>query len=165
MFVVIVSPIREGSGMMELPRRKRNRLKNYDYSSPGVYFITICTRNMAELFWDNVDIPAAEITDVGAASGRPQHYTNLPQSHCLSAYGQIVDVAIQNIRRFYPAVSVNKYVIMPNHVHLLLQIHSDDFGRPLAAPTISTVIQNRSGFRCGRSCFTTISSARRGITT
>ena len=47
---------------MELPKRKRNRLKDYDYSSPGVYFVTICTKDMAELFWNDVGIPKIEIS-------------------------------------------------------------------------------------------------------
>ena len=40
------------------PKRKPIRLKNYDYDSPGSYFITICTENRRNLFWNselNVD--------------------------------------------------------------------------------------------------------------
>ena len=36
----------------ELPKRKDNRLKNYDYSRAGAYFITICTKDRKCLFWD-----------------------------------------------------------------------------------------------------------------
>ena len=36
---------------MDLPKRKPNRLKEYDYSQPGYYFITICTHQMRQLFW------------------------------------------------------------------------------------------------------------------
>ena len=57
----------------------------------------------------------------------------------------IVDRAIGNIPEYYPAVSVDHYVVMPNHVHLLLQIHTDSHGRPLVAPTIQTVIQQWKG--------------------
>lgn len=36
----------------EFPKRKRNRLQNYDYSSTGAYFITICTKDKKSLFWN-----------------------------------------------------------------------------------------------------------------
>ena len=39
---------------MELPKRKRNRLKYYDYSKPGAYFITICTEGRRKILSDIV---------------------------------------------------------------------------------------------------------------
>ena len=36
----------------EFPKRKDIRLKNYDYSSPGAYFVTICTENRKNYFWN-----------------------------------------------------------------------------------------------------------------
>lgn len=113
---------------MELPKRKQNRLSEYDYSTANAYFITICTQNRRNLFWANV----------GAIIDRPQ-------SVRLSAYGEIVHQAIRNISNIYPAVSVDKYVIMPNHVHLLLQICSDADGRSMIAPTISSVVRQMKG--------------------
>ena len=47
----------------ELPKRKKNRLENYDYSSCGAYFITICTSERKNYFWKNV----------GAIIDRPQN--------------------------------------------------------------------------------------------
>ncbi len=115
---------------MNLPERKPNRLKNYDYSSNGVYFITICTKNKEPLFG----------RIVGATIGRP------PEMH-LSHYGIITKKAIENINKHYPCISAEKYVIMPNHLHLLLSIDNfDENGRPMVAPTISTVIQQMKGF-------------------
>ena len=64
----------------ELPKRKATRLKNYDDSSAGAYFITICTSERRDYFWDNV----------GATIGRQ------PDAK-LSSYGKIVDEAINNI--------------------------------------------------------------------
>lgn len=113
---------------MDLPKRKPNRLPQFDYSTPGAYFITICTKNRECVFWDSV----------GASIARPQELR-------LSAYGKIVKRAIQSIPVHYPAVTVDCYVVMPNHVHLLLQINTDSYGRPMAAPTISTVIQQFKG--------------------
>lgn len=114
--------------IMELLKRKPIRLKNYDYSSTGVYFITVCAYKRKQLFWNNV----------GTGIARPQEFV-------LSPYGHIVDNAIQNISKKCPAITVDKYVIMPNHIHLLLQIHSVD-GRPMVAPTISTAIQQMKGY-------------------
>ena len=113
---------------MEKHRRKQNRLQEYCYSGPNAYFLTICTDNRKNLFWN----------DVGAAIGRLEDVR-------LSGYGKIVEQAILNISIHYPAVSVDRYVIMPNHVHLLAQIHADADGRPLAAPTISTIINQMKG--------------------
>lgn len=114
---------------MELPKRKPNRLKDFNYSQPNAYFITICTKNKEMLFWENV----------GASIARPDM---LP----LSAFGKIAEEAIQNITTHYPMITVDNYVVMPNHIHLLLQIHSDDYGRAMLAPTISTVVQQMKGY-------------------
>ena len=111
-----------------LPRRKPNRLKNYDYSRPNAYFITFCTDGRRNLLWN----------DVGASIARPQ---DVP----LSSYGRIVDQAINDIPKHYPMITVDQYAVMPNHVHLLLQIHSDPEGRALPAPEISRVVQQVKG--------------------
>ncbi len=113
---------------MTLPVRKVHRLREFDYSGCGAYFITVCTKNRKPLFWETV----------GASIARPQ---DIP----LSPYGMIVDTAIQNIHTHYPTVQVDKYVVMPNHIHLLLRITGSENGRPMVAPTVSTVIQQFKG--------------------
>ena len=112
----------------ELPKRKKNRLEKFDYSSCGAYFITICTLKKQNYFWENV----------GAIIDRPQSVT-------LSVFGKVVDAAIQNIVHVYPELSIDGYVIMPNHIHLLLRICAEDNGRPLVAPTISRIIKQLKG--------------------
>ncbi|MBR6502971.1 MAG: transposase [Clostridia bacterium] len=114
---------------MELPKRKPIRLKDYDYSTPGVYFVTVCTKNKINYFWHNV----------GASIARPQ---DIP----LNENGKIVDKAINNIPKIYNNITVDHYVVMPNHIHLLLQIHSNKNGRPMVAPTIDRVIQQMKGY-------------------
>ena len=114
---------------MELPKRKINRLKEYDYSQPNAYFITICTKNKEKLFWENV----------GASIARPDNIA-------LSQYGKVVQEAIIKIPHIYPMISVDNFAVMPNHVHLLLQIHADDGGRAMLAPTISVVVQQMKGY-------------------
>ena len=109
--------------MSNHPQRKQNRLPDYDYSTPGAYFITICTANRAKIFWNTV----------GAAISRPNR---LP----LSAVGQIVEQGIKQIPLHYPNISIDKYCIMPDHVHLILHICLPEDGRLIAAPTVSTVV-------------------------
>ena len=113
-----------------MPRRKKNRLEKYDYSSCGAYFITICTFQRQNCLWN----------DVGATTGR------LPDFE-LSHYGNIVDGAIKDIPFIYPEISVDDYVIMPNHVHILMTIRSGDDGRPMVAPTptVSRVVNQLKG--------------------
>ena len=113
---------------MELPKRKKNRLTEYDYSTPNAYFITICTENRRNLFWK----------DIGTVIDRPE---NVP----LTNLGIIVRQSVMNIPKHYPTISVDRFVVMPNHVHLLLQIHTNTDGRPMAAPTISTGINQFKG--------------------
>ncbi len=109
---------------MALPQRKNNRLQSYDYSAPGAYFLTICTQNRKNLFWCNAKA-------VCATAGEVQ----------LFPCGILTEQSIQRIPCHYPTVTVDQYVIMPNHVHLLLQIHSGMDGRPMVAPTVMTVVQ------------------------
>ena len=108
--------------------RKSIRLKSFDYSSCGAYFITICTADRRNHFWNNV----------GATIGRPQDIQ-------LTPYGKIVDDAINQIPKIYDSVFVDSYVIMPNHIHLILVIHADEHGRPMVAPTISRIVAQMKG--------------------
>ena len=113
---------------MTFPQRKPNRLTEYDYSTPNAYFLTICTENRKNLFWK----------DVGAIIDRPE---NIP----LTNLGCLVRQCIIEIPMHYPMISVDNFVVMPNHIHLLLQIHTDADGRSLIAPTISTVVRLMKG--------------------
>jgi len=109
---------------MDPPKRKQIRLRAYDYSAPGAYFVTICTHNRRCIL---------SSIAVGAAISRPPDVK-------LSGYGEIADRAIRNIPSVYSHVSVDHFVIMPNHVHLILRIHGGEDGRMISAPTVSTVV-------------------------
>ena len=87
---------------MELPKRKANRLRRYDYKSPGYYFVTICTAGKRKLFWKSEQL----------VDGRP----------VLSEAGTIVESCIREIPLHYPCVQVEQCNVMPNHVHIILQI-------------------------------------------
>ena len=109
--------------MNELPNRKNIRLKEYDYSTAGAYFVTICTQNREKIFW----------SAVGADIIRPE---NMP----LSTIGTIVELAILQTADHYENVAIDKYCIMPDHIHLILRITLDIDGRMISAPTVSTVV-------------------------
>ena len=109
--------------MSDLPKRKEIRIKDYDYSSPGAYFITICTANREEILWNGV----------GADIIRPQ---NVP----LSSVGKIVEQGIIQIADHYENIVVDKFCVMPDHIHLILRIESNIGGRIISAPTVSTVV-------------------------
>ena len=68
-----------------------------------------------------------------------------PQDVDLSPYGKMVDTAIQSIPSAYPALSLESYAIMPNHIHLLIRVRTDEYGRPMVAPTMSMVINQLKG--------------------
>ncbi len=111
--------------------RKNIRLKEYDYSQNGVYFITICTKDKKMLFWNNN-------LNVGASIARPS------DNYELSKIGIVAEDGIKNISEHYP-VNVDSYVVMPNHIHLLLSI-TNSGGRAMLAPTISHIIQQYKGY-------------------
>ena len=92
---------------MEFPKRKPTRLKGYDYSENGAYFITICTHNRKCLF-SNI---------VGAIHELPEYK--------LTKYGEHVERIIEMIPDRFN-VSIPKYVIMPNHIHLIVELYNND---------------------------------------
>ena len=95
---------------MNLPNRKPTRLKEYDYSTPGAYFVTICTQNREEI-----------LSSIIVGDGLPDVPENI-----LSDYGKIAEKHINLLNEFYEYIFVDKYVIMPNHLHLLLSIHQHE---------------------------------------
>ena len=108
---------------MNEPERKPLRLKDYDYSQNGGYFITFCTENRAPIL--------GHIVVGGGVLDAPQVE--------LSAAGQITKQCICGLEQFYPWLTVAKYVIMPNHVHLLLLVQDGPPGT--SAPTGKTIPQ------------------------
>ena len=108
-----------------VPERKHPRLKQYDYSQDGVYFITVCTQNRACI--------------LGTVVGRGDL---TPPVVRLSRIGKIVDRYTTTISAAHAQVNVDKYAIMPNHVHLLLRICTPkDGGVGSPRPTVAEVIR------------------------
>ena len=134
---------------MKLPNKKPIRLKNYDYSEPGAYFITICTKGRKPIL--------SRITVGTGILDRPQNI--------LSSHGEIANNQIKYMNGFYPEISVDKYVIMPNHIHLLLRINSYSkgrSGRPVPTSANSSIAKFVGTFKrfCNRQYETNIWQSR-----
>ena len=91
---------------MDLPKRKQIRLPDYDYSAPGAYFVTICTSDRRCILSDIV---------VGDGVLDDPNVRLLP-------YGKIVAETLREIEKTYTWLALDRYVIMPNHIHILLRM-------------------------------------------
>ena len=78
---------------MEYPKRKPTRIPGYDYSSQNYYFVTLCTQKKVCLFW---------------------------QDNQLNDFGKKAEDSLLDISRIYPSVRVEKYTVMPNHIHAVI---------------------------------------------
>lgn len=112
---------------MEPPSRKQNRIPHYDYAAPGAYFITICAQNRRCIF--------GKMTVNTVGDGFPVP-TNLV---VLKNVGKVAQDYILQIPKKYPNVCVDQYVVMPNHIHLLLRIREES-GTGNPSPTMGDVI-------------------------
>ena len=102
---------------MELPKRKQNRLTDYDYSTAGKYFVTICTKNKVKILCDVVG---------GDAHIAP--YVVLTQ------YGKTVEKYLRSEPR------IEKYVIMPNHIHLIVYLDGTMWAS--SPTTVSNIVRS-----------------------
>ena len=108
----------------ELPVRKHPRLNGYDYSSNGAYFLTFCVKGRHEMLGQIVgrDAPGAPFMR-------------------LSEYGIIIKKEIEETHLHYTNIIVDNFVIMPNHVHMILILSNDD-GAPRAARPTNALVPN-----------------------
>ena len=109
-------------------QRKHIRLKQYDYAEEGVYFITFCTKNRAPLL--------SHIVGRGALTP-PQAY--------LTDIGNTANEMIRNIPKYYPGIYIDRYVIMPNHIHMLIRITPGNGGVGSPRPTVNEIIKGIKG--------------------
>ena len=77
------------------PKRKSPRIPGYDYATPNYYFITICTHEKNCIFW---------------SGGK------------LNTFGQIAFDAAMQISAHFPGNRVDSFVVMPNHIHMILVV-------------------------------------------
>ena len=103
-----------------LPKRKHPRLDHYDYSSPGAYFVTVCTQNRRCLL--------SRIVGRGLAPAEIQY----------TAYGQIAKDQLWLLEQRFPSLKIDQYVIMPNHIHMILVLEEAAGVNP--RPTITNIV-------------------------
>ncbi len=103
-------------------------MRGYDYGSTGIYFITICVHNkkriLSKIVGERSPIPYTEShypNTVGEGFPLPYQFAEVNLLYC----GKIADKWINRIPEHFKGVSVDCYVIMPNHIHLLLRITKD----------------------------------------
>lgn len=116
-------------------KRKPNRLPGFDYSTPGMYFITVCVKDKKHLLGTiNVGCGDFDAPDISSSE------------MILSSYGKTLDKYIHFMDEKYPHIKINKYVIMPNHFHLILFITSESVGTDGASETAAPYNNETSKF-------------------
>ena len=98
---------------MDLPKRKPQRLRGFDYSKANYYFVTICTDERKDLFGE-----------IGK----------------LNELGNLAEKKLLEIEHYYENVFVDKYVIMPNHIHAIIVLNNLKTERSRPFPTLSQVV-------------------------
>ena len=83
-------------------KRKNPRLKDYDYTLGGYYFITICTADKKHYFGKIVE-DKIQLSEIGKLA-----YNN-----------------IENLEKIYNVIKIDKFVVMPNHIHMILIIDKE----------------------------------------
>lgn len=126
--------------MRELQQRKTTRLVGADYHTTGIFFLTICTKNKQCLL--------SHMVGTGVLDG-----PHIELTHC----GKIADKYLNQLNDFYNDISIEDYVIMPNHIHLILRVNDLENGPSrMPAPTLqnSTVSRFISTFKsfCNKEC-------------
>jgi len=95
----------------DIHHRRSIRLKDYDYSSNGLYYITICTQERVNLFGEIVGSTLC---------------------NCPNNIDEMIFKWLNEIGNKYAGVHIDKYVIMPNHVHFIAYIQDGYAGSPLS---------------------------------
>ena len=106
---------------MEYPKRKRLRLPDFDYTTQGAYFVTLCTQDKKHLF---------QIDETDKVIPEP-HITHSLQMDEISMQNRIIHHWINEIHNKFQDVKVDKYVIMPNHIHLIVFLNDRHTACPL----------------------------------
>ena len=117
----------------KIHRRKSIRLKDYDYSKKGMYFITICTENR-ECILGNIE----EIDSIA-------NQDEMPIQMKLNNIGGMIDNIYLELENQIKNIKIHDYVIMPNHLHGIIEIYNSGAKEARAdmesAPTLNEIIQ------------------------
>ena len=108
----------------ELPKRKHPRLDNYDYSSAGAYFLTLCTQNRRCVL--------SRVVGRGLALAETPAIEYTP-------FGEIAEKQLLLLEDRYPFLVIDQYVIMPNHIHVIMILHEETAGAS-PRPTVIDIV-------------------------
>ncbi len=108
----------------DLLKRKHPRLDNYDYSSAGGYFVTICTQDRR---W-----ALSRLVGRGLAPAEKEYLE-------LTQIGEIAEQQILLLEKMYPFLKVDRYVIMPNHIHVIFILKNQAAGAS-PRPTVMDIV-------------------------
>ena len=130
----------------DLPKRKPTRWSGFDYSRGGAYFITICTQDRKRILSKIEGTETTKLVEERSALGISQNEqkTGKPVGEGsalphLTLIGQITQDWLNKINDHFPRAEPGEYVIMPNHIHLIMFLE-DTSGRADPSPTVSNVI-------------------------
>ena len=117
MSALLIFEIRESvTDMVEnkaLPERKHPRLDHFDYSRSGAYFVTICTQNRRCVL--------SRIVGRGLA---PAEKSGIEYTR----FGEIAKKQLLLLEERYSTLKLDRYVIMPNHIHVIFVLNGDAAG-------------------------------------
>ncbi len=98
----------------KLPKRKSLRIKGYDYSALGAYFVTVCTKDRNPILSDIVKPPSVGVGAHDDPQIRLTEIGKVVERHLLSS---------ENIA----GVKIDRYVIMPDHIHIIIILCPDEY--------------------------------------
>jgi putative transposase len=92
--------------------RKNTRLKGYNYNQPNLYFITICEKHRRNLFSNIITNDNRSV----------EAYETSPVRINLTPIGIMIEQIINDLENIFAGVKIHEYVVMPNHVHFILEL-------------------------------------------
>ncbi|WP_421919303.1 transposase [Marinifilum sp.] len=97
------------------------RWKDWDYASQGIYFVTICTNNR-EHYFGEITVKTHES---GVSTTNNKNNSESDVSMKLSEIGELTHKFWKEIPKHFPFVQLHEFVIMPNHIHGMIEIKTE----------------------------------------
>ena len=132
------------------PIRKPTRLKNYNYNWQSSYFLTLCTKNKECIFGK---ISKEVITDTSLSANK---VVPVAAEINLSKIGKIAEKYITSTNTQNADIEVEHYVIMPNHIHLLIYVNNNNnqsIGPNAIIPKYVSSLKRLINKECGKKLF------------
>ena len=148
----------ENQNKINVKNRKRNRLKGYDYSKDNLYFVTSCVKNMMCCFGDVVAVgtgrdlsvphPNQNYPNQNYSNQKYPNQNNSHQSHpnenevemILNEFGIIANNQFKWLENQYVFINLHSYIVMPNHIHAVIEIDSILLKENIKIKSLSQII-------------------------